>query len=100
MNLTGLPVMQKPPKPARDKGHLAFVRERGCVICGRPAQAHHLRVGLRTMGRRVSDYLTLPLCEEHHTELHSGREEDFWDRHGVELALALAAALVELRHAK
>lgn len=64
--------------PARDKAHLAKVREFGCVICRKGAEAHHVRLGLRTMGKRKSDYLAMPLCPAHHAKLHSMNEADFW----------------------
>jgi hypothetical protein len=54
------------------------------LICGsHPCHAHHLRIGLRTMGVRVSDHLTVPLCSSHHDELHRGKEETFWAMKGV-----------------
>ncbi len=80
--------------PARDKEHLASVRQQLCIMCQsdmargmRPGsgrvQAHHVRsIAPRTMGVRVSDYLTVPLCAEHHTILHAGNEYRFWyNRH-------------------
>jgi hypothetical protein len=69
----------KPPKPIRSKKHLRWVAEYPCMLCGGPSQAHHLRIGLRTMGVRVCDSKTVPLCFQHHAELHEGREEDFWE---------------------
>lgn len=50
------------------KRHLARVAAIGCVVCqrlyGEPAaaQVHHIREG--RIAR--SDFLTLPLCEQHH----------------------------------
>lgn len=44
----------------------------GCALCRRlgyedtPAQVHHIRTGV-AKGKRASDYLTIPLCPEHHT---------------------------------
>lgn len=66
--------------PARDNAHLEKVREWGCIVCMAhgPSEAHHVRIGLRTMGKRVSDYLTVPLCRAHHTKLHTMNEGDFW----------------------
>ena len=81
MNLTGEKPQQKPPKPIRDKVHIAFVKAKPCLICGRrPSDAQHCRTGLRTMGKRVCDSKTVPLCRPHHTALHEmyGREELFW----------------------
>ena len=66
--------------PARDAKHLAKVREWGCIVCMArgPSEAHHVRLGLRTMGKRKSDYLTVPLCSVHHSKLHTMNEGDFW----------------------
>jgi ERF superfamily len=63
----------------RDKNHLAFVSTQPCLICKRsPCDAHHLKFAQpRALGRKVSDEYTVPLCREHHQELH---------RHGNELA--------------
>ncbi len=75
--------------PARDPEHLARVRAEGCLVCKgigmltwarkEASEAHHVRcIGPRTMGVRVSDYLTVPLCKHHHTRLHEGSEAKFW----------------------
>ncbi len=46
----------------------------GCVLCRllgygpTPAQVHHLRDGAGA--QRSSDFLTMPLCEPHHTGTH------------------------------
>jgi hypothetical protein len=42
--------------------YMQRVRELGCLICGRPASAHHIREE-----RIKNDYLTIPLCPDHHT---------------------------------
>ncbi len=70
--------------PARDEKHLARVRASPCLACATswgdfPNEAHHIRcIGPRTMGKRVSDYLTVPLCKRHHAKLHTMNEADFW----------------------
>jgi hypothetical protein len=70
-----------PPKAARrrNKAHLAFVAAQPCLICRRsPCDAHHLKFAQpRALGRKVSDEFTVPLCREHHRDLH---------RHGNEIA--------------
>jgi hypothetical protein len=67
--------------PARDPEHLARVRQERCLFCDRfpPNEAHHVRLGLRTMGVRKSDYLAVPLCSSCHRMLHQGKEEHFWN---------------------
>ena len=55
-----------------------------CVICGRPADLHHVeRVG---MGRNREEIIhegmeVLPLCREHHTEAHTMPDKDFFERY-------------------
>ena len=41
------------------------VAELGCLICERPAELHHPRLSCG-MGQRESDWLVIPLCEDHH----------------------------------
>jgi ERF superfamily len=67
------------PVRRRNKAHLAFVAAQLCLVCQRsPCDAHHLKFAQpRTLGRKVSDEFTVPLCREHHRDLH---------RHGNEIA--------------
>jgi hypothetical protein len=67
------------PTRHRNKAHLAFVGAQPCLICQRsPCDAHHLKFAQpRSLGRKVSDEFTVPLCRDHHNELH---------RHGNEMA--------------
>ena len=65
--------------PLRDPEHLARVRTLPCLVCGAGGvQAHHLRLGLRTMGVRKPDSACVPLCFYHHGRLHAIQEEAFW----------------------
>lgn len=60
--------------PHRSPKHLAFVRELPCLFCARPAvEAHHAfrRNGGGGMGIKGCDLLAVPLCHEHHHELHA-----------------------------
>jgi len=89
----------KPPKPVRDKAHLAFVAGLPCCITGRTdgVQAHHLlKTSEKCMGRRSGDDKVIPLHHEIHTALHgSGDETAFLDIcviDGPALARALYAA--------
>ena len=44
------------------------------------------------VGARPDDKFTLPLCGKHHREQHTGNEQVFWNRYGIDpvlLALAL-----------
>jgi hypothetical protein len=65
----------------RNKAHLAFVASQPCLVCQRsPCDPHHLKFAQpRTLGRKVSDEFTVPLCRDHHRDLHRfGNEVAWW----------------------
>jgi DNA recombination protein Rad52 len=75
------------PKRLRDAAHRQFVASLPCLICGRsPSQAHHLRFAQpRSLGSKVSDEWTVPLCSIHHRALHDiGDEEKWWAEQGID----------------
>jgi hypothetical protein len=71
----------------RNKVHLAFVAAQPCLVCQRsPSDAHHLKFAQpRTLGRKVSDEFTVPLCRDHHRDLHRyGNEQAWWANVSIE----------------
>jgi hypothetical protein len=70
-----------------------FVAAQPCLICQRlPCDAHHLKFAQpRSLGRKVSDEYTVPLCRDHHAELH---------RHGNEIAWWANAQIAPLETAQ
>ncbi len=68
------------PTRQRDRDHLRFVASQPCLVCGAsPSQAHHVRLAQpRALGRKVSDEYTVPLCADHHRELHMRGDEGAW----------------------
>jgi ERF superfamily len=69
------------PIRRRNKAHLAFVAAQPCLICQRsPCDAHHLKFAQpRSLGLKVSDEFTVPLCRDHHHQLHrNGNERAWW----------------------
>lgn len=76
----GLAHPKEPPRK-RSKAHLLFVRNQPCLVCQQtPCDPHHLKFAQpRTLGRKVSDEFTVPLCRAHHQELHRhGNERAWW----------------------
>jgi len=64
----------------------------GCLICDSPANVHHVRTE-----RIKNDFLTIPLCREHHQgdfSIHSSKRQ-FENIYGSELHL-LAETLKRL----
>jgi len=65
-------------KPLRSKKYLKLVASLPCCVCGELGTviAHHVRTANNSgMGTKPSDTLTIPLCHNHHMELHQkGRE--------------------------
>src|SRR5262249_29168484 len=89
------------PVRERDREHLKFVAAQPCLVCGRtPSDPHHIKFAeQRTMGRRVSDRFTVPICRLHHRELHRrGNERVWWRRQEID-PLAIAATLWGKTHA-
>jgi hypothetical protein len=86
----------------RDPGHLRYVAGLSCLVCGRkPVHAHHLRFAQpKALGRKVSDEFTVPLCNLHHRELHSCRNEETWweERKLSPLAVAQELWATSRRH--
>ena len=65
----------------------ACLMNKRCAVCGRKAELHHVdAVG---MGRNRKEIChigmrALPLCREHHTEIHSIGQKDFLRRYIIE----------------
>jgi len=75
------------PKRIRDPEHLKFINIQPCLVCGRaPVHAHHLRFAQpRSMGNKVSDEWSVPLCFTHHRALHTvGNELAWWAEKGID----------------
>jgi hypothetical protein len=80
-------ISQAKPTRHRNKAHLIFVAAQPCVICQRtPCDAHHIKFAQpKALGRKVSDEFTVPLCREHHHELHrQGNEKAWWTNLQIE----------------
>jgi len=75
------------PVRKRSKAHLFFVASQPCLICKvAPSDAHHVKIAQpHSLGRKVSDEFTVPLCRAHHQELHRhGNERTWWTNVQIE----------------
>jgi hypothetical protein len=75
------------PKRIRDKDHLRYVATQPCLLCSaKPSDAHHVRFAQpKALGRKVSDEFAVPLCRQHHRDLHhSGNEAAWWHDLGID----------------
>jgi hypothetical protein len=82
------------PRRIRDGEHVKSVAKQACLVCGRrPADAHHLRFAQpSTLGRKVSDEFTVPLCRGHHREVHHcGDEDAWWKKAGIDPTISARA---------
>lgn len=60
-----------------EKRHMERVARLPCAVCGQPgpSMVHHIRAG-QGMAQRANNFLTIPLCPEHHqgqTGIHGDR---------------------------
>lgn len=82
---------QRLPRQENEQ-YLAHVRTLLCLICGRPAEPAHIRMGCIEVGKdptggaeKSSDKWALPLCRLHHEEQHdAGSEILFWRKYKLD----------------
>jgi hypothetical protein len=75
------------PKRIRDKDHLRYVASQPCLLCSaKPSDPHHVRFAQpKALGRKVSDEFAVPLCRQHHRDLHhDGNEAAWWHDLGID----------------
>ena len=93
------PADKRADRPGNSEAHLAAIRKLPCCVTLRtPAgECHHLKqTGERGAGMRSSDRWAVPLSHVPHMELEregSRNERAWFERHGIDAPLDLAAAL-------
>ena len=84
--------------------HMGHVADLGCILCRHlglgksPAHVHHLKEGVG-LSQRASNWLTVPLCPEHHTGasgLHGLGTKGFRTRYKLDELDLLAMTLEAL----
>lgn len=70
------------------KRHLDRMAQYGCLVCGKPANLHHI-MHMDGKDCRRDDRYIAPLCKEHHQGKYGvhgiGSEKGFCDRYGIDL---------------
>jgi len=90
---------QPKPVPVRDPEYLAWIRTQPCIRCDRhPSEAHHQpAVGHSSVGSKCDDTRAVPLCTDHHAELHRRGRHTFWGNTDVELLISKLQVKFALR---
>jgi hypothetical protein len=78
-----------------DPKYVAWVAAQGCMISGRPATVHHVRL----CGGRRDDYRILPLAPEYHLIQHGKESIENLGKRGFEarFGIDLEAEIVKYR---
>jgi len=84
--------LMKRPKRTRweNAKYLAWVKTQPCECCGRPSDDPHHLIGWGQggMATKAHDSLVIPLCRQHHTELHNDPVK-FERKHGSQPAMII-----------
>lgn len=87
-------MMLQKPKRFESPEYLKHVRSYGCLICSSEAcDAHHVMTG--GMGTKTHDVFTIPLCREHHDEMHRMGPIHFESKYQVNIWQNVAFLLAE-----
>ena len=71
--------------PLRDEAYRRWIRSFACVVCGQRYGIEAAHTGPHGIGQKASDYSCIPLCKEHHAELHQGVSA-FAEQHLVDVS--------------
>lgn len=72
----------------KSRKYRQWVSDMPCMVCGSapPSDPHHVVIpGNSGMGQKPSDFWCVPLCHEHHTELHSQGRDTFERKYQISL---------------
>lgn len=81
----------------------ACLINRKCAVCGKRADLHHVdRVGMgRDRGEIIHEGMeALPLCREHHEEVHTIGEQSFAEKYHIEHGIKLDKTLCRIYRLK
>lgn len=85
------------PKPQRwaSKKYIDWIKEQPCVVCGAPAEPHHIKgVGQMSGGKlKAADWAVMPLCHVHHDAMQHTPE--LWPEQWEYIARTLGKAITD-----
>ena len=76
-------------KPVRDDSYRRWIRSWPCLVCSTRRRIEAAHTGPHGIGQKASDSSCIPLCHEHHAELHQGVLY-FQERYGIDIADVVA----------
>jgi len=72
-----------------DEDYKDWIRDRPCIVCGvERCDPHH------AWHANKNDYLSVPLCREHHSECHSNGVETFENKHLIKFLYIIILLLI------
>jgi hypothetical protein len=79
---------------ARSEEYLEYVRSQSCSVdgCNDGSVAHHVFPG--GVGLKGSDFAAIPLCWDHHNELHNIGVKTFAKKHKLHYATVIVNTLI------
>ncbi len=77
------------PFTYRSPEYLKYIRGKKCLVCesNQKAEPHHVSIpgSGRGVGKKGSDYHTIPLCRSHHRIYHNGGRDSFCEDFNIHL---------------
>jgi hypothetical protein len=83
-------------KAYRNRKYLDWVKQQPCAVCGAPADDPHHLIGvggMGGMGMKAPDSMVMPMCRQHHNQIHATPEQ--WPEQWQWIARTLDKALQE-----
>lgn len=81
----------------KDPDYIAWIKSQRCVVCAREKpDPHHVERARR------NDYMAIPLCRKHHTELHAleNKPGEWETKYNINLYWTVITMLGEYLHGK
>ena len=75
--------------PVRDENYRRWIRSWPCIVCATRRAIEAAHTGPHGVGQKASDLSCIPLCQQHHADLHRG-VLDFQERHGIDISDVVA----------